>query len=158
MTTRTLRYIVLISVILGIASCEDYKDCNAPVETSCGIGFYQILNGTEEDTTLPALTMFGIGREDSLLADTLPAASIAVPLDQHLDTTRFFLQPDSTLSNGDTLTVIYTRTLHFVSSGCGFTTFYDIDTAFSTHHYVDSMAIPTKKIVTTNATNVKLYY
>jgi len=158
MNKRILLYGLLITVIAAAVSCEDYKDCNSPVETSLGVGFYQLINGTEEDSTLPALTMFGIGREDSLLADTLPAASMYVPLNQNLDTARFFLQPDSTLTNGDTLTVMYKRSLQFVSSGCGFTTYYDIDSVACTAHYVDSIVLATKKIVTTNAINVKLYY
>lgn len=158
MNKRLLPYLVLFSVLIGVGSCEDYKNCNSPVETSLGIRFYQLINGADRDTTLPALTMFGIGREDSLLADAIPEASIAVPLKQDVDSTAFFLRPDSTMKNGDTINLRYTRSLQFVSSGCGFTTYFHIDSVSYTRHYIDSIALATKKIVTTNATNLKIYY
>jgi hypothetical protein len=149
----------LLSLVMGLlVCCEDYKDCNSPVETSLGIRFYRQTHDTDQDTTLPGLTVYGIGRADSLLADTLPASSLFVPLRQDMDTTAFFLKPDSTRHTGDTLTLAYTRTLHFISSGCGFTTYYQLDTVYSTRHFIDSLAVPQKKIVTTHATNVKLYY
>jgi hypothetical protein len=158
MYRRIFLYSLLVSLVVAAASCEDYKDCNSPVDTPMGIGFYQLTDGEEADTTLPALTLFGIGREDSLLADDLASSRIYVPLNENLDSTRFFLQPDSTSVGGDTLTVLYKRSLDFVSSGCGFTTLYQIDTVTCTAHYVDSVVLASKKIVTTNATNVKLYY
>lgn len=53
---------------------------------------------------------------------------------------------------------MYTRSLNFVSSGCGFTTFYNIDSVVATRHYLDSVVIATQKVITTNATNLKIYY
>lgn len=145
-------------VILTLPSCDDYKDCNNPVDTYLGIGFYQVLNDLEEDSTLPALTMYGIGREDSLLADKEPISSVYVPLKQTLDSTSFYICPDSTLSTGDTLTVKYRRERHFVSAGCGFTTFYTLDTVYATRHYIDSIILQTPTINTNNAKNLKIYY
>jgi hypothetical protein len=157
MPSKALQYILSgIIICLGF-SCENYKDCNSPVETSLGIHFYRLLRGREADTVLPALTMYGIGRQDSLLADSAASASIFVPLNAARDTTAFFLAPDGTPA-GDTLTVSYTRELKFVSSGCGFTTLYHIDTVYYTTHRIDSVAVPTRKIITTNATNLKIYY
>jgi hypothetical protein len=102
--------------------------------------------------------MFGIGREDSLLADSTAMSRIYVPLNQNADSTGFFLQPDSTSHHGDTIILHYKRSLQFVSSGCGFTTFYTIDTVYSTYHYIDSISVANNKIITTNATNLKIYY
>lgn len=158
MDKKILPYILTMLAIAFLASCENYKDCNSPVETSLGINFNQIVNDADADSTLPALTMYGIGRQDTLLANEATAPNIYVPLDQNADVTRFYLQPDSTMTNGDTLTVAYKRTLSFVSSGCGFATFYNLDTAYATHHYIDSVALVNSKIVTANAINVKIYY
>lgn len=158
MTRKILFYIVLVFVMGLIISCENYKDCNSPVETSLGVSFRQMVNEEEADSTLPALTMFGIGRADSLLVDDSALSQIYVPLNQTTDTTSFYLQPDSTLQYGDTLTLRYKRTLSFVSSGCGFTTLFNIDTAYSTHHFIDSIALVNRKIITTNAVNLKIFY
>lgn len=145
-------------MIGSLVSCEDYKDCNSPVKTSLGLGFYQMLNQEAADSTLPALTLYGIGHKDSLLADEESKRQIFVPLNQNKDSSSFFLQSDSTKQNGDTIKVTYNRDLHFVSSGCGFTTFYQLDTVTSTYHYIDSIALVNKKIITTNAINLKIFY
>lgn len=158
MRKKILFYIIFAVIPMLLFSCENYKDCNAPVQTSLGIGFFQMLNGTPQDSTLPALTMFGIGRADSLLYYQSPVQNITVPLNANTDTTAFYVQPDSTMTTGDTLTLTYTRSLQFVSSGCGFTTFYHIDTVFSTYHLIDSIAITAKTINTTNVTNIQIYY
>lgn len=158
MSCKILFYISCFLISCTLFSCENYKDCNSPVQTSLGIGFYQMVNGTQQDSILPALTMYGIGRADSLLSDSVSSSSIYVPLNQNVDTSAFFLQPDSTAATGDTVTVKYKRSLQFVSSGCGFTTFYTIDTAYSTYHFIDSIALTTKSIVTTNAINIQIYY
>lgn len=158
MSRKLLFYIVLTLVSVVVISCEDYKDCNSPVKTSLGVGFFHMVDQKEVDSTLPALTMFGLGREDSLLADKERVDKVFVPLDQTRDETSFFLRPDSTRQNGDTILIRYKRNLHFVSSGCGFTTFYQLDTLISTHHIIDSIALVNKKITTTNATNLKIFY
>jgi hypothetical protein len=155
---RFLFYIISIFILGALVSCEDYKDCNSPVKTSLGLGFYQMVNQEAADSTLPALTLYGIGRKDSLLSNKESKNKVFVPLNQNKDSTSFFLQPDSTKQNGDTIKVTYTRDLHFVSSGCGFTTFYQLDTATSTTHYIDSIALVNKKIITTNAINIKIFY
>lgn len=158
MNKKILLYISFFFLSGMLYSCENYKDCNSPVQTSLGIGFYQMVRGVQQDSTLPALTMYGIGRADSLLADSIASSRVYIPLNQSADTSAFFIQPDSSSAGGDTITVKYKRSLQFVSSGCGFTTFYKIDTAFTTYHYIDSLAISTNKIVTTNAINLQIYY
>lgn len=158
MSRKILLYIFCSLITIMLFSCENYKDCNSPVQTALGIGFYQMVSGTQQDSTLPALTMYGIGRADSLLANAASLSNIYVPLNQNADTSAFFIQPDSTSRAGDTVSVKYTRSLQFVSSGCGFTTFYHIDTLYSTYHYIDSIALTTKNIVTTNAINIQIYY
>lgn len=158
MSRKILLYIFCSLITCSLFSCENYKDCNSPVQTALGIGFYEMINGTPQDSTLPALTMYGIGRADSLLADSISTSTVYIPLNQHADTAAFFLQPDSASTIGDTVTVKYKRSLQFVSSGCGFTTFFNIDTVYSTYHFIDSIALTTKSIVTTNAVNVQIYY
>lgn len=158
MSRKILLYIFCFLITCSLFSCENYKDCNSPVQTSLGIGFFQMVNGTSQDSTLPALTMYGIGRADSLLADSASYSSIYLPLNQNVDTTAFFIQPNSPSAIGDTITIKYKRSLQFVSSGCGFTTFFNIDTVYSTYHFIDSLSLTTKNIVTSNAINIQIYY
>ncbi|WP_344975810.1 DUF6452 family protein [Compostibacter hankyongensis] len=151
--------LLLLAGISGLSSCDDSKSCNAPVDSFLGITFhYMIDDEREADTTLPALTMYGIGREDSLLALNQPVNSVFVPLKQTADTTRFYLQTDSTSHGGDTITVMYKRSLHFISPGCGFSTNYTLDSVHFTRHYIDSVWINRPDITTSNVENLKLYF
>lgn len=149
-------FIILLPVFTS--SCEDYKDCNAPVETLLGINFKQVNNEEETDSLLPGLTFYAVSKPDSLLFHNTSERQIFVPLNPHAEETRFYIRPDSLLTRGDTLSIIYTTDLHFVSSGCGFTNLYKLDTVMATRHYIDSIALTNDKINTTNATNIKIYY
>lgn len=155
---KTVFYFISVILLFIFAACEDYKDCNSPVATALGIGFYHMIDEEEADSTLPALTFYAVEKPDSVLIYRQAANRIFVPLNPHTTSTRFFIQPDSTLSGGDTLELIYKVDLQFVSSGCGFTNYYQLDTATATNHYIDSIALINNKIITTNATNVKIYY
>ena|SRR5690625_398033 len=151
-------YFLIIIGGMFLASCEDYKDCNSPVETLAGIGFYHLVDGEEKDSTLPALTLYAPEKPDTVLAYKSATREIYVPLNPHQSSTQFFIQPDSTLSGGDTISIAHTNDLQFVSAGCGFTNFYKLDTVTTTYHYIDSIAIKNNEINTTNATNIKIYY
>lgn len=155
---KKIFYIISAITFFIFAACEDYKDCNSPVETSLGLAFYHIRDEEEADSTLPALTFYAVTKPDSLMIYRTAAREIYVPLNPHTTTTRFFIQPDSTLSGGDTIELRYTIDLKFVSAGCGFTNYYRLDTAMSTYHYIDSISLINKKINTTHAKNIKIYY
>lgn len=156
--TKTIFHFLLVSLFLFAISCEDYKDCNSPTETLLGIRFFHETAGEETDSVLPALTFYGVTKPDSLLLLNTSARQIFVPLNPNAKITRFFIRADSTLSGGDTISIQYKPDLRFVSSGCGFTNYYRLDTAMSTQHYIDSISLVNRKINTTNATNIKVYY
>ncbi len=151
------RIIFLFLILSALASCENYTSCSGTVGTSMGISFHQIMDSTESDTILPALTVTGIGRTGSFYAKDTGLQIIRLPLSEIADSTAFYIQPDTTVQ-GDTIHILYNRNLHFVSSGCGFATYFNIDTIKYTRHSIDSIAIPVKTITTTDAKNVKIYY
>ncbi len=148
-------YLLFTLLFIGLTSCEDYKDCNSPVETALGLGFFQNVGGEEQDSTLPSLSFYPIQTHDTTLQST---QAIYVPLDPHHDTTQFFIRPDSSLANGDTLFVSYTLNQKFVSAGCGFKNVFQLDTVKTTHHHIDSITIKDKEVDVNQITNVKIYY
>lgn len=156
--TKAISYLLFACLFIFMISCEDYKDCNSPVETSLGLGFYHVIDEEETDSILPAITFYALKKPDSLLLLNIAAQRIFVPLNPHTQRTRYYICPDSTLSDGDTISIQYNSELHFVSAGCGFTNYYKLDTVTATKHYIDSIALTNNKINTTNATNVKIYY
>ena len=144
--------------IAALVSCENYKTCNSPTDASLGISFASYRQGLIADTSLPALVLYGLGRRDSLLSDGAPAQQIAVPLNPAADSSRFFIQPDSSSAAADTLTVLYRPDRHFVSAGCGFTYYYAIDSIRYTRHLIDSAALLATQVNASHATQITLYY
>lgn len=148
---------IILLIFFGMSSCENYTSCSGTTGTSLGIGFFQVRDSVESDTIPPAMTVLGIGQTGSFYYKSGGRPAIRLPLNQNADSTVFYIQPDS-LSKGDTLVVLYERKLHFVSAGCGFATYFTLDTIRYTRHSIDSLAIPVKTITTTDANNVKIYY
>lgn len=151
------RLAIIILILSGMTSCENYSSCSGTTATSLGIGFYQVKDSVESDSIPPAVTVVGIGRAGNFYTKSAGRSFIRLPLNQTADSTAFYIQPDS-LSQGDTLVVQYQTKLHFVSAGCGFATYFTLDTIRYTRHNIDSLAIPVKTITTTDANNVKIYY
>jgi len=154
------RYLFLLSFLTGIntiSSCNnDITLCESSTSTLIGIGFYQMNFNPPFDTILPAVTIFGLGKIDSLFAKS-SETNVHLPLNQNSDTTSFYIQPDTT-GLADTIQIIYTRTIHLISPACGFVTFYNIDSINTTHHNIDSIYLETKTINNTNVENIQLFY
>lgn len=141
-----------------LSSCNnDITLCEESSSVKMGIGFHTVIQNRLRDTTLPALTAIAAGTEKDSLYRRQAAANVYLPLNQNADSSIFYLQPDST-GNADTLQIRYARQLNFLSPGCGFVTFFNIDTVITTRHHIDSVAIPSKKVINLNAENIQLYY
>lgn len=114
--------IILFSVIL--ISCESSEICRDNTETPLRIGFYNS-EDSSQNAIIDSLTVYGIGREDTLIYDNARNVTrIELPLNISSDTTSFvFVFPE----NHDTLEVIYERAISLISIGCGFVTFYSLN-------------------------------
>lgn len=155
---RLLLLAMLMAGIAGLVSCENYKNCNSPTEVSLGLAFGSYRGGITADSSLPALVLYGMGREDSLLYQGVSAQQVSLPLNPYMDSTRFVIQPDSSVAVQDTLTVIYQPNRHFVSAGCGFTYFFALDSIRYTRHLIDSVALLATPVNTSHATQLIVYY
>jgi hypothetical protein len=147
--------ILLVSVF---AACQDEtKICDQTLKADLGINFKKdSLNGfVNKDTTWPKVTMYALGKDT--IVSNQPRSSIFVSLSPLSDTSSYYLKLDST-KVADTLTFIYTRKPSFVSAGCGFATFFTLNTVISTYHTIDSIHINNKEVNSSNDTHLSLFF
>ncbi|SFD24328.1 hypothetical protein SAMN05518672_1011225 [Chitinophaga sp. CF118] len=150
--------IIAILLLSVFAACEDEtKTCDQTLIADLGINFKKdTLDGfLVKDTAWPKVTLMALNK-DTILSNAL-RSSVFVSLSPLSDTSSFYLKLDST-KVADTLTFLYTRKPNFVSAGCGFATFFTLDTVISTHHTIDSIHINNKEVNSSNDTHLSLFF
>lgn len=121
---KSLLYrISLLPILMLIISCESSEICRDNTDTPLRLGFYDAEDGSIS-VYIDSITVFGIGREDSLIYDNAKSVTrIEVPLNPNKDTTEFvFVFPEYI----DTLAVIHSSQSNLISVGCGFSSFFSI--------------------------------
>lgn len=150
--------IIAILLLLVFAACEDEtKSCDQTLISDLGMNFRKdTLNGfLVKDTIWPKVTLFALGK-DSIVRNQ-PRSSVFLSLDPLADSSRFYLKLDSTMIP-DTLTFRYKRTQNFLSPGCGFATFFTLDTVITTHNTIDDLVINFREVNSSNVTHVSLLF
>lgn len=154
--------LVLVALAaLGMAACDDEtKVCNSKTDTKAVALFRYIdTSGKTDvvrDTVLPKLTIFALDK-DSIYRQQAGYRSASLPMTPLADSSRFYIRAGDAFK-GDTITFRYSRVPHFISAGCGFVTYYNIDTIFTTYNQVDSLVINSKQVTTDNATTISLFF
>jgi hypothetical protein len=151
--------IIAILLLSVFAACEDEtKTCDSTLLSDLGMNFKKdTLQGfLVKDTIWPKVTLYAIGN-DSVLIRRQPRSSAFMPLDPLHDTCRFYLQLDS-IAIPDTLTFRYKRVPSFVSPGCGFATFFSLDTVITTYNTIDSIHINNREVNSSNDTHISLFF
>lgn len=118
--------ILLILFSILVASCVSVDNCEEEYVSEMVARFKTIKEGAVADTTVNALTLYGIreGQSDSLLYDSIPASGFMVPLDPHNDFSSFALQIDTLR---DTLIVHHQHEIYMISYACGFASLFNLD-------------------------------
>ena len=121
MRSRTLLFILLVLA----ASCVTVEVCDESYDSDLVAKFKTLHDGETVDSTLTAMTLYGIreGQSDSLLYDAASSSGFVVPLDPHHDFSSFVLQID-TLS--DTLTVYHDFETYMESYTCGYANLFTL--------------------------------
>src|SRR5690606_6534705 len=128
-------------LLVMLAACEDEtKTCDQTLKSDLRINFKKdSLDGyILKDTTWPKVTLCAL--EMDTLIKRAPRSSVFLSLSPKADSCKFYLKLDSA-AVADTLFFKYKREPHFVSPGCGFATFYRLDTVITTFHTIDSIHI-----------------
>jgi hypothetical protein len=152
---KNVYYIILI-VILGFVfgRCETSDICLSN-QNSAQVGLYSAFSKVDKDTVLTDLYILGVGREDSLLYDSVSLNKLFLPLSMHSDTSTFLIKVKTLL---DTIWFVYDRNLTYVSGDCGMAVEIELDTVWFSDRFIDSVAIIQPFIkYNENIENIKLY-
>ncbi|GEP94587.1 DUF6452 family protein [Chitinophaga cymbidii] len=154
-----MRYaLLMICALTCLAACDDdTKVCDVDVRTELRANFRYVLNNVEKDTTMPKVTLYAFGKEDDSIYAKNPTSGIQFSLDRTADSSRFYFQTDSTRI-ADTLIFRYRRQPHFVSAGCGFATYFTLDTIIHTTNVLQSIQVRNHNVTTGNETNLTFHF
>jgi hypothetical protein len=150
--------IIAILLLTVFAACEDEtKTCDQTLIADLGINFKKdTLDGFNvKDTIWPKVTLMALDKDT--IISRVPRSSVFVSLSPTADTSKYYLKLDST-KVADTLEFRYKRKPNFVSAGCGFATFFTLDTVISTYHTIDSIHINNKEVNSSNDTHLSLFF
>ncbi|GAA0526853.1 hypothetical protein GCM10009415_05190 [Chitinophaga japonensis] len=142
-----------------MVGCDDEtKVCDQALTTDTHIRFLRDSAGITRDTTMTQVTLYALTIKDSIYRKQA-VSNIFLPLSPVADSSRFYLKVDS-ISTPDTLTFRYSREPHFISPGCGFSTFFTLDTVISTTNTIRSLIINQRAITSSinDTAHITLYF
>ncbi len=143
-------------IFAGIIACEnETKVCDQTLRNDYHTHLMRKLNGKLADTVMPKVTAYAFDRDT--IYKSQPLGDLFFQLSPIADSSLFYLKVDSSFVP-DTLKIRYTRQQHFISPGCGFGTYFNIDTVITTMHTIDSVAINNKSVTSSNDTHLTLYF
>ncbi len=143
---------ILIAGLL--LSCR--KECFYKPTALALIDFHSVVNGQDQQSPISQLSVYGLGREDSLLYLTaLNIRRISLPVNGSAEETGFVLLFEEAR---DTIWISYKVVPYFLSEECGFMLNFDLHATRHTSHIIDSVVIVTKEITSFDDTNIRLYH
>ncbi|ATL46095.1 hypothetical protein COR50_02335 [Chitinophaga caeni] len=144
---------------VGFVACDDQTEvCDQVFNADLRALFKypRPTDGVIVDTTLPYVTVVAKGT-DTLFKGATGLKNLSFSLNGTVDSTTYYIKGDSTVT-GDTITFKYSRKPHFVSPGCGFATYYTLDTVIFTRYAIDSIRILNREVTTNDDTHLYLFY
>lgn len=143
-------------IFAGFIACEnETKVCDQTLSNNFHIHFSRDSQGIVRDTIMPKVTAFALGRDS--IYKRQPLGNLFFPLSPVADSSQYYLKVDSSLV-ADTITVRYTRAKHFISPGCGFGTYFTVDTVIATRHTINDLQINNKSVISSNDTHLTLFF
>ena len=137
---RVLRLSLLAALLW--TSCSQEKDpCLLPTTAPMRVNSAVKTGDTSfVDAPLTQPAWIAIDSSKGFLFDA-NSSSFTLLLSPLVDSTRYVVQPDTSLPDKDTITFYYDRNLHFLSTSCGYTYFYSLTNIAYTKHLIDSAYI-----------------
>ncbi len=154
---RFIKILALLTGLCGLVSCQDDELCEESTASRLRMGFYLpvVTSGNPTPYTVDSLTVYGVGRPDSLIYDNRKnVRSIEVPLNPTANRTGFvFFFPENIT---DTLWVDYQTELNFISAECGFAMFFDIEQVGHTNNRISFFQINQNLVTNSLEEHIKI--
>jgi hypothetical protein len=140
-------------LILTATCCDEDSICLSN-QHAVQASLYSALYTTDEDTSLSDASVIGVELTDSVYANET-IQDLFLPLSFTSDTTIYVIY-NNTLR--DTVWFSHTKELYFISGECGFSFNFHLDSVWTTHIFIDSVAIYYDEInYNESVENVKIY-
>ncbi len=167
MTKRNSILFVLFFLLCGMhMACNKNNDGRSPcLEPRRYFLKLQAMNAADTGSTgveykMPSPVVGYVDTSTWFPGSTFPGSTFAGPLSAIVDSTRWFIMPDTNnRTQLDTITFYYERKPVFLSTACGYAMVYSLKNIVTTNYLIDSARI--EKTEVTNATDVihvKVFY
>jgi predicted nucleic-acid-binding Zn-ribbon protein len=148
---------IILTIVAGcsffINSCS-LKSCFDVTESKVNAGFYS--KDTGKAVSPDSLTLFGMNMDTSKIYNKALAPKTAqFPLYAADTSVKFIIRINGT---DDTIEFRYSGYLHLISKECGYTWYYNLDTALHSFNIIDSLSFSKKTITTLSEENMRIYY
>jgi len=135
-------------------SCNINRPCDEQIRFPVNSSFYSYYDEELRDTILENITVYGIGREDSLLYDMDTTSLVSYRLSPYIDTTEIVIVFGTLY---DTLSFYYSRELRMISPECGFAFLFDIREISNTTNFIDSISLIDPKLEEIEAEHLQIF-
>ncbi|MGQ1889428.1 DUF6452 family protein [Thermophagus sp. OGC60D27] len=140
-------------ILLAVVACNDDEACLSN-QHSVQANLLSAWWAEDTDTTLTEVSIIGLNMADSIYKNE-SLSDLFLPLSFQSDTSSFII---SSKTLKDTLHIISTKELDFISGECGYIFTFDLDTVIHTNAFIDSVSIIYPKVKYGETTeNIKLY-
>jgi hypothetical protein len=137
-----------------LQSCEG--ECGQLPESLSRINFHSIIDSVDRPAPVDNLSVYGLGREDSLLYSLRNNIGfINLPLNGNAGESAFVLLFDNI---ADTLWIEYDVIPVFESPECGFMLNFEISDARHTFNMIDSVVILINQVTSFEDNNIRIYH
>lgn len=149
---RAVTYLFFFSIV-WLFSCQSDEACLSN-QHALQAGFYSAWSTIDRDSVLTDVSVFGLDLTDSIYRKE-SLNELFLPLNFNSDTTAFVV---SVKTLKDTLWLVHSKELDFISGDCGYFFNFDLDTLIFTGAFIDSVAVDYPLIRYGESTeNIKLY-
>lgn len=154
MKGRGLIVSVLFIYLFITPGCNQKEMCLSN-QNAIQTGFYSAFYSTDKDSSLINTTVYCSGNEELLIYEDETVNKMFLPLSFEGDESVFVISNNSL---NDTIWIVHSKELKFISRECGFNFDFKVDTVMFTKTFIDSVALFYPNVVYgENIENVKIY-
>ncbi|MFW6203268.1 MAG: DUF6452 family protein [Marinilabilia sp.] len=135
---KLLKFIgpAIVALVFFVWACEGEEACLSN-QNAVQVGLYSAWTEEDKDSTLSNVSLVGLDRVDSIYQNE-SVSELFMPLDYESDTTTFILSAETLR---DTLSIVHSGELDFISGDCGYIFSFELDTILHTRAFIDSASV-----------------
>jgi hypothetical protein len=144
---------LIILILVQLYSCSP-GSCLDETESKVKATFYS--KATLKPLAPDSVTLYGVNMDTLFIYNkTIDLKTAEFPLYASASDCKFVMRINGI---NDTIEFRYDSSTHLLSKECGFTFYFDIDTAINSINIIDSISFIKKSITTFNEENMRIFY